>query len=79
MGHLVMLSRLFRFPLSLCPGLPGILFVPPSCALGDVESGWALPAASYAADGQGFYAIPPVGAGVWIEFEAGLSSAGPRT
>lgn len=40
-------------------------------ALGDVESGWALPVAPYAGDGEGFYAIPKVGAGVWIEFEAG--------
>ena len=39
--------------------------------LGDVESGWALPAAAYAGDGVGFFAIPPQGAGVWIEFEAG--------
>ena len=39
--------------------------------LGDVESGWALPCAPYASDAMGIYAVPPVGAGVWIEFEAG--------
>ncbi len=39
--------------------------------LGDVTSGWALPCAPYAGPGAGLYAIPPVGAGVWIEFEAG--------
>jgi hypothetical protein len=39
--------------------------------LGDVVSGWALPCAPYTGDGVGFYAIPPVGAGVWIEFEGG--------
>jgi hypothetical protein len=39
--------------------------------LQDVESGWALPAAPYAGDGVGVFTIPPVGAGVWIEFEAG--------
>jgi hypothetical protein len=39
--------------------------------LGEVRSGWALPCAPYAGTGSGFYAIPPVGAGVWIEFEAG--------
>jgi Type VI secretion system/phage-baseplate injector OB domain len=39
--------------------------------LGEVTSGWALPCAPYAGTGSGFYAIPPVGAGVWIEFEAG--------
>jgi type VI secretion system (T6SS) baseplate-like injector VgrG len=39
--------------------------------LGEVPSGWALPCAAYAGTGAGLYAIPPVGAGVWIEFEAG--------
>jgi uncharacterized protein involved in type VI secretion and phage assembly len=39
--------------------------------LDDVESPWALPCAPYAGDGVGSYTIPPVGAGVWIEFEAG--------
>jgi hypothetical protein len=39
--------------------------------LGDVDSGWALPCAPYAADGSGIYMMPPVGAGVWLEFEAG--------
>lgn len=39
--------------------------------LGDVTSGWALPCAPYAGEGVGLYAIPAVGAGVWIEFEAG--------
>ena len=39
--------------------------------LGGEETGWALPALPYAGEGVGFHAIPPVGAGVWIEFEAG--------
>jgi len=39
--------------------------------LGDVETGWALPAAPYAGNETGFYTIPAAGAGVWIEFEAG--------
>lgn len=39
--------------------------------LGDVVSGWALPCLPYTGDGTGFHVIPPVGAGVWIEFEAG--------
>lgn len=39
--------------------------------LGDVETGWALPVLPYAGDGEGFYSVPPAGAGVWIEFEAG--------
>lgn len=32
---------------------------------------WALPCAPYAGDGVGFFALPEVGTGVWIEFEAG--------
>jgi uncharacterized protein involved in type VI secretion and phage assembly len=37
----------------------------------DVITPWALPCAPYAGPNQGLYAIPPVDAGVWIEFEAG--------
>jgi uncharacterized protein involved in type VI secretion and phage assembly len=39
--------------------------------LADIESPWALPCAPYAGNGLGTYNIPPVGAGVWMEFEAG--------
>jgi uncharacterized protein involved in type VI secretion and phage assembly len=40
--------------------------------LGDEETGWALPAFAYGgASEQGFFAVPDVGAGVWIEFEGG--------
>jgi uncharacterized protein involved in type VI secretion and phage assembly len=39
--------------------------------LHDVDTGWALPAVPYAGPGVGTWAIPPVGAGVWIEFEGG--------
>lgn len=39
--------------------------------LGDTETPWAMPCAPYAGDGSGQYTIPPVGGGVWVEFEAG--------
>ncbi len=40
--------------------------------LGDEECGWALPAFAYGgASEQGLFAVPDVGAGVWIEFEGG--------
>lgn len=39
--------------------------------LGDVETGWALPALPYAGDGVGVYTVPAAEAGVWIEFESG--------
>ena len=42
--------------------------------LGEVPSGWALPCAPFTGTGAGLYAVPPVGAGVWIEFEAGDAS-----
>lgn len=43
----------------------------PSIYGDEVISPWALPCAPYAGSGLGNYMIPPVGAGVWIEFEAG--------
>lgn len=42
--------------------------------LGDVPTGWALPCVPYGGDGLGSYLVPPVGSGVWVEFEAGLVS-----
>jgi uncharacterized protein involved in type VI secretion and phage assembly len=40
--------------------------------LADTELGWALPAFPYGgASEQGFFAMPDIGAGVWIEFEEG--------
>jgi uncharacterized protein involved in type VI secretion and phage assembly len=38
------------------------------------EAVWALPCLPYAGDGLGTYLIPEVGAGVWVEFEAGNPS-----
>ena len=35
------------------------------------ESRWALPCTPYAGPDAGLFAVPPIGAGVWIEFEAG--------
>ncbi len=39
--------------------------------LGSEESGWAMPCAPFGGSGMGFFALPKVGAGVWIEFEHG--------
>lgn len=38
--------------------------------LGEQEM-WAMPCAPYAGDDIGFFALPPAGTAVWIEFEAG--------
>lgn len=38
---------------------------------GSRDSGWAMPCAPFGGDGMGLFALPKVGAGVWIEFEHG--------
>jgi uncharacterized protein involved in type VI secretion and phage assembly len=38
---------------------------------GEDESGWAMPCAPFGGSGMGFFSLPSVGAGVWIEFEHG--------
>jgi len=48
----------------------GRLKVKVPAVLGDLEV-WAEPCVPYAGDGVGFFAMPPVDAGVWVEFEAG--------
>ena len=39
--------------------------------LGDGRLAWALPCTPYAGPGVGFFAVPPEGADVWVEFEGG--------
>ena len=39
--------------------------------LGENKHSWAMPCVPYAGSGVGFFAIPPVGANVWVEFEGG--------
>jgi uncharacterized protein involved in type VI secretion and phage assembly len=39
--------------------------------LGELETGWAMPCAPFGGSQTGFFALPVVGAGVWIEFEHG--------
>ena len=39
--------------------------------LGDGRMSWAMPCVPYAGPGVGFFALPPVGANVWVEFEGG--------
>ena len=40
-------------------------------AVPGIKMSWALPCAPYAGPQVGFYAIPPIGANVWVEFEGG--------
>ncbi len=39
--------------------------------LGDGRLSWALPCVPFAGPGVGFFALPPVGANVWVELEGG--------
>lgn len=39
--------------------------------LGDGFLSWAMPSVPYAGRMVGFFAVPPMGANVWVEFEAG--------
>ena len=39
--------------------------------LGSSRLSWAMPCVPYAGPGVGFFAIPPVGARIWVEFENG--------
>ncbi|HEX6608796.1 MAG TPA: phage baseplate assembly protein V [Chloroflexia bacterium] len=41
--------------------------------LGDGSLSWAMPCAPYGGSGVGFFAVPPVGANIWVEFEGGDS------
>ena len=40
-------------------------------AISEIPTTWALPCVPYAGFEVGFYAIPPIGANIWVEFEAG--------
>jgi uncharacterized protein involved in type VI secretion and phage assembly len=53
------------------PLLMGRIRARVSDVMGEEESGWALPAAPFGGQQMGFFALPDVGAGVWIEFEHG--------
>jgi len=53
------------------PMMLGRLQVSVAAVLGDGRLSWAMPCVPYAGSQVGFFAIPPVGANVWVEFEAG--------
>lgn len=56
---------------NLDPQSMGRVQVEVPAVLGDGRLSWAMPCSPYAGPGVGFFAIPPVGANVWVEFEAG--------
>jgi uncharacterized protein involved in type VI secretion and phage assembly len=49
----------------------GRLQVTVPAVLGEGQLSWAMPCTPYAGSSVGWFAIPPVGANVWVEFEEG--------
>ena len=56
---------------NLDPMQLGRIQVSAPAVLGDGSLSWAMPCVPYAGSGVGLFAMPPVGAGVWVEFEGG--------
>lgn len=56
---------------NLDPMQQGRIQVSVPAVLGDGRFSWAMPCTPYAGPGVGFFAVPPVGANVWVEFEGG--------
>lgn len=53
------------------PQQQGRVQVQVPAVLGDGRLSWAMPCLPYAGSSVGLFVVPPVGANVWVEFEAG--------
>jgi uncharacterized protein involved in type VI secretion and phage assembly len=53
------------------PQQQGRIMVSVSAVTGSGTLNWAMPSLPFAGSGVGFWAIPPVGANVWVEYEGG--------
>lgn len=53
------------------PMMMARLQVSAPAVLGDGMLSWAMPSSPFAGPGVGFFALPPVGANLWVEFEGG--------
>lgn len=49
----------------------GRIQVQVASVFGSENQAWALPCTPYAGEDVGFFAIPPVGSNIWVEFEQG--------
>lgn len=56
---------------NLDPMMQGRVQVSVPAVLGSGTLSWAMPCVPYAGNGVGLFAVPPVGANVWVEFEGG--------
>ncbi len=53
------------------PNQLGRIQVSVPSVLGEGQMSWAMPCTPYGGSSVGWFAIPPVGTNVWVEFEAG--------
>jgi hypothetical protein len=53
------------------PFRQGRLQVSCPAVLGEGSLSWAMPCVPFASSGKGFFALPPIGANLWVEFEGG--------
>ncbi len=53
------------------PKMMGRVQVSCPAVLGQGQLSWAMPCSPYGGSGVGLFAVPPVGANVWVEFEGG--------
>lgn len=53
------------------PLMLGRVQVKVPAVLGEGTMNWAMPCAPFAGNGVGLFTVPPVGANVWVAFEAG--------
>jgi hypothetical protein len=53
------------------PMMQGRIQVTCPAVLGDGQMSWAMPCSPYAGPSVGWFALPPVDANVWVEFEGG--------
>jgi len=56
---------------NLDPENRGRIQVSVPAVLGKGSLSWAMPCAPFAGSGVGFFAVPPTGASIWVEFEGG--------
>jgi hypothetical protein len=56
---------------NLDPMMQGRIMVSVPAVTGSGTLNWAMPSVPFAGSGVGFWAIPPNGANVWVEYEGG--------
>ena len=60
-----------KVEINIDPLMLGRVMVSVPAVTGEGTLNWAMPSVPFAGDGVGFWAIPPSGANVWVEYEGG--------